>query len=280
MSYMPPPPPPTARPHTNIEVRFDRDQVAMILRRATEVAHDRHPTDEHLAVEDLVAVASEVGVSGSAVVTAVAEARAGVDHRTGVIDRVVGPGQVWAISQLPADEPTAANTIMEWLEIDHGLRTRVTIDGVIVAEPRAGLVGALGRGLRSIGGTGGLDQVRWVRAATAEADRDRSLCLVADVSNKRAEAIVGGTAVAGGSMAVVGLVGVLVSPIALAALPIGAIAGVLTARTAYRYHLGRVSDRIEMTTEAVVRGERPEHPVQRFIRTRVARHPRPTPHHR
>ncbi len=246
----------------------------MILRRAIEVAHDRHPTDEHLAVEDLVAVASEVGVSPSAVVTAVAEARAGVDHRHGLIDRVVGPRQVWAISQLPADESAAAETIQLWLEVDHGLRTYVTGDGVIVAEPRSGLAAAVGRALRNVGGTGGLDRVRRVQAATAAVDRDRSVCLVADVSNKRTEAIVGGSAVAGGTAAVAGLVGLLISPMALAFAPVGAVIGVAVARSAHRYHVAQIAGRIEMTTEAVVRGQTPEHPVERFIRTRVVRRTR------
>lgn len=246
----------------------------MILRRATEVAHDRHPSDEYLAVDDLVAVAAEVGVSRSAVVTAVAEARAGVEHRTGLIDRVVGPRQVWAISRLPADESTATETMQMWLEVDHGLRTHVTGDGVIVAEPRSGLAAALGRGLRSVGGTGGLDRVRRVQAATAAVDRDRSMCLVADVSNKRAEAIAGGTAVGGGTAVLGGLVGLLISPVALAALPVGAAIGVATARAVHRYNVARITGRIEMTTEAVVRGRQPEHPVERFIRTRIVRRSR------
>lgn len=274
MPSLPPPPPPTERSRHATDVRFDRDEVAVILRRATEVAHDRHPTDEHLAVEDLVAVAAEVGVSPSAVVTAVAEARAGVEHRNGLLDRVVGPRQVWSISQLPIDESTAAETIQLWLEVDHGLRTHLTGDGVIVAEPRSGLAGTLGRWLRSVGGSGGLDRARRVQAATAAVDRDRSMCLVADVSNKRTEAIVGGTAVAGGTAAVAGLVGLLVGPVALAAVPVGAVFGVIVARTAHRYNVAQIIGRIEITTEAVVRGQRPEHPVERFFRTRVTRRPR------
>ena len=250
----------------------------MILRRATEVAHDRQPTDEHLAVEDLVAVAGEVGVSRSAVVTAVAEARAGVEHRNGLIDRVVGPRQVWAISQLPADESAddsadgaVTDTVQQWLEIDHGLRTYLTGDGVVVAEPRSGLAGAVGRGLRSVGGTGGLDRARRIQAATASVDRDRSICLVADVSNKRAEAIAGGSAIAGCTAAVAGLVGILVSPLAFVGLPVGAAVGVVTARIVHHHNVANMSGQIEMTTEAVVRGHRPEHPVERFFRTRVVR---------
>ncbi len=274
MRPQPPSPPSTAPPFTTTEARFDRDAVATILRRATEVAHDRHPTDEHLAVEDLVAVAGEVGISASAVVTAVAEARAGVDHRGGLVDRMIGPRQVWAISQFPADEATAGHILRQWLEIDHGLRTRVTGDGVIVAEPRSGLAGALGRGLRSVGGTGGLDRARDIRAATASVERDRSVCLVADVSNRRSEAIAGGAALGGGTAAVFGLIGILVTPVAFAALPVGAAIGAVMARVVHRRTVDQITGRIEMTTEAVVRGEQPEHPVERFFRTRVVRRPR------
>ncbi len=269
MKPLPTPPASTSRTHDD-GARFDRDEVAAILRRATEVAHDRHPTDEHLAVEDLVAVADEVGLSRSAVITAVAEARAGVEHRSGLIDRLVGPRQVWAISQLPVDVP-AARTVQHWLEVDHGMRTYLNGDGVVVAEPRGGLAGAIGRGVRSIGGTAGLDRVRRVQAATASVDHTGSVCLVADVSNKRAEAVTGGAAVATGTAAVAGLVGILVTPFALAALPFGALAGVATARVVHHYNVKHISAQIEMTTEAVVRGHSPVHPVERFFRSRFGR---------
>ena len=83
-----------------------------------------------------------------------------------------------------------------------------------------------------------------------------------------------GTAVAGGTAVVAGLVGLLISPVALAAVPIGAAFGVITARTVHRYNVAEITGRIEMTTEAVVRGQTPEHPVERFVRTRIIRRPR------
>ena len=135
------------------------DQVAMILRRAIEVARVIvYRSHEHLAVEDLAAVAGDVGVSRLAVVTAAAEAR-----RAWSIGRACSIGwsgpSGWAISQPSADETTRRDATGGLGDGDC-LRTHRTGDGVIVAcSPGSGLAAAVGRGVRSVGGTGGLDRV-------------------------------------------------------------------------------------------------------------------------
>jgi hypothetical protein len=256
--------------NSNVAGEFDRSDVSAILRRALEVAHQRHPDeDEKLGVEDLASIADDVGLSRSALVTALAESRAGVDHRIGVTDRLVGPRQVWAISQLSHDEPTATATLQQWLRVNHGLRAYVGSDGVVRAEPRSGLAAAINSGLRKLQGTGGLDRVRSVHAATASVEDTRSICVLADISNKRNEAITGGSAVAGSSMVAVGLVGLLVTPLAFAALPVGVVVGVVTARLVHRQTTNQVAGQIEFTAEAVVRDQRPVHPVDRIIQSRL-----------
>ena len=258
---------------------FDRSEVSAILGRAIEVAYQQRPMgEERLAVNDLAAIADEVGVSPSALVTALAEVRAGVDHDAGWGERLVGPRKVWAISQLSHDEHAAVDSVQRWLEVNHGLNAYVRSDGVVTAEPRGGLAAALGSGLRKLQGTGGLDRVRQVTAATASVDDSQSICLVADVSNKRNEAIVGGSAVAGGSMMFAGLVGLLVTPVAFVALPVGAAAGVMVARFTHRQTTNQVAAQIEFTTEAVVRQERPVHPVERFMQSRVFKRRPPVGH--
>jgi hypothetical protein len=251
-------------------VRFDRDAVSAIIRRAAEVTHGEQAiVDDRLGVSELVAVADEVGLSRSALVTALAELRAGVEHRRSLVDRLVGPAQVWAISGLPDDRHDAARVLQDWFEVDHGLRTSVRPDGVLVAEPKAGLAGALSAAMRSLAGRRGLERTRQVLGAVASVDDVSSLCVVADVGNKQASALAGGTVVAGGTGVVVAVVAALTTPLALLALPVGALGGLAVARFVHHEHVRVVAGQIEMTTEAVVRGEVPEHPVERFIRTRL-----------
>ncbi|MDH3294914.1 MAG: hypothetical protein OER95_11410, partial [Acidimicrobiia bacterium] len=234
--------------------RFDRDEVSAIIRRAAEVSDWDRTGDDRLGLDDLMSVAEEVGLSPSAVVTALAEARAGVDHRRNLVDRFVGPGQVWAIGRLPAGSDRSVDGLRHWLEVDHGLRTFVRSDGVVVAEPKSGFLGAVSSGIRKLGGTGGLERSRRVSGAIATVGDDGSLCVVADVGNKQLEAMLGGTLIAGGAGAVVAVVAVVTTPLALLGLPVTVATGVLTARMIHRHNLHAVAGQIEMTTEAVLRG--------------------------
>ena len=250
---------------------FDPTEVSVIIRRAVELAAERRPQpDERLSVDDLAAIADEVGLSRPAMVVALAESRAGLDHRGALADRLIGPSLVWCSGPLPLDEldeEEATDILRRWLEDDHGLDTRVE-DGVrLVAGPRSGLLAAIGSGLRRLHGTGGLDKARSVRAATASVGATRSLCVVADVSNKRTEAILEGSTVAGGSLVVVGMAAALTGPLALVALPFGAAAGLATARVRHRRTVDKVTGHVEHATRAVARGERPATPVERLMRS-------------
>lgn len=252
--------------------QFDQTQVSVILRRAIDLATDRRASGgETLTADDIAAVASEVGIPRGALATALAESRAGLEPKHGLTDRLVGPAKVSANTALPTDEATAAANLQRWLQVEHGLTAYVRQDGVVIASRRGGLPGALGAGMRRIHGSGGLDKVRSVRAATAAVDETGTVCVVADVSNKRVEAIVGGTAVTGGSILVIGMAAAGATPLALIALPVALVAGWGTARFTHRRTVEQVAEQVAFTSEAAARDEDPTHPVERLLRSGLSR---------
>lgn len=257
------------------ERRFNRDEVSAIIRRAAEVTHWEQVVDDQLGADDLLAVADEAGLSRSAVLTALAERRAGMGEKDGekdtVLGRVVGPRHVWSTSQVAGTEADIAEAVRRWLEIDRGMQTNVQPDGVVVAEPKSGLVGAVSSSIRKLEGKPGLEGARRVTAAAASSNGVATLCVAADVGNKRMEAVAGGTAVAGGVTVIVATAAVLTTPFTLLVVPVGMAGGAAVARLLHRRNLAAMARRIEMATESVARGEQPRHPVNRMLRSGLSR---------
>lgn len=271
---------------------FDPDEVSVILRRAIDLAADRqHAGGEALSAADVAAVASQAGIPAPALAAALAEARAGLDPRRGIVDRLIGPAKVAASTVLATDEATAAANLRRWFEIEHGLNAYVRQDGVVVATRRGGLPGAIGAGVRRIQGTGGLHRARSVQAATAAtggelsgedaigagedgAERGGAVCVVVDVSNRRTEAVVGGTAVAGGGVAAIGVVAMVAGPLVLVALPAAVAAGLGTARLTHRRTVDQVSEQVAFTTEAAAQNADPASTTKRLLQASVGRRTR------
>ena len=258
------------------EDRFDREDVARLVRRAAEVTDVELASDRRflLGTRDLIAVAEDVGVSQSAILIAVAEARAGVDHRRSLFDRMVGPRQIWAVGLLRRGNDANDDTIdrlADWLAIEQGLSVDVRSGGLVMAQPRTGLPGAASQALRLLSGRPGLGRARQVNGSVVAVGEVGTVCVVADVGNKRTEAVVGGTAIAGGVGAVTVTVAALTTPLVLLALPLGVVGGLATARALYRQNVRPLAGQIETTADAVVSGRSPEHPIERFVRTRLWR---------
>ncbi len=250
-----------------------RSSAEVIIRRALEKAErDQTVTEEALDITTLAAIASEVGLPASSVAEALAESRVGVDSEPGLIDRVVGPKTLWSTRAVTVDEETAQQRLVDWLQTNHGLRSRVRPDGVVVAARRDDVAGKLGEGLRKIQGMGGLSQAATVRAATAAAtDTDGSVCLAVDVGNKRIEAIAGGSAVTVVSVLAVGVTAAATGPLALIALPVCLGAGAVTSRLAHRETVKRFTDSLEETMDGISRGDRPPHPLDPLKKPRRRR---------
>lgn len=262
-------------------VDFDRDEIAAILRRASELGARSGTKVDELDSSTLADIAAQVGIPASAVAAAVVERRVGLDPKTSLADRLIGPDQIWAGRRSKASGDETNSRLVEWLERGHGLRSRRTDDGVIVATRRSGIAGSVSRGVRSVQGLGGLGNVREVRGATvsieagsidaandrnaadgsgASADGPRdaggAVALLADVSDKRNGAMLGGGAVATVGVAAVGTVAALTAtPLVLVALPAAAGAGLLTSRLAFRPTVRRVTNELEYTADQIARGE-------------------------
>lgn len=256
-------------PNTNVS----RVNAEVIIRRALEKAERTdNATEDELDVNALTAIASEVGLPAASVVEALAESRVGVDGQPGLIDRVVGPKTLWATRAIPVDEETARRRLVDWLQANHGLRSRIQEDGVVVATRRDDVAGKLGDGLRKIQGMGGLSEASTVRAATAAStDTDGSVCLAVDVGNKRLEAIAGGSAVTVVGVVAVGAAAVAASPVVLIALPVCLGAGAITTRLTHRQTIKRFTNSLEETMDGVSRGERPPHPLDPLKKSRRRR---------
>lgn len=265
----------TAQPQTGTQETgvVSRSSAEVIIRRALEKAQrDDTVTEEVLDITTLTAIASEVGLSASSVAEALAESRAGVDGEPSLIDRVVGPKVLWSTRPMAVTEETARERLVDWLHANHGLRSRVRGDGVVVAVKREDVAGKLGEGLRKIQGMGGLSQGAGVQAATASAaDDEQSVCLAVDVGNKRMEAVAGGSAVAVVGTVAVGATAVVAGPLMLIALPVGLAAGAVTSRLVHRQTVKRFTMSLEETMDGVARGDRAPHPLDPLKKQRNRR---------
>ncbi|MEZ5225968.1 MAG: hypothetical protein R2710_04650 [Acidimicrobiales bacterium] len=101
-----------------------------------------------------------------------AERRVGIDTDASWLDRLIGPDQIWAGRQSAESSEQSTERVAEWLERGHGLRPRMTDDGVVIATRRSGLAGSVVRTVRSAQGKGGLGKVREVRATSVSISGD------------------------------------------------------------------------------------------------------------
>lgn len=258
----------------------DEDQIppvdpGLVLRRAIEL--DR-PVGEDLSGDvldhqALAEVAAEIGVSQEALAAAVADGKAGILVRRTIVDRIVGPRWVWASGTVAAGDDQARERLVRWLSVGHGLRPRVRPDGVIVARKRRDLAGKLGAGVRKVQGLGGLASAKRVRAAAVPTMGDEpagssSLCLAADLSAQRRDAIAGGSAAAIGVSVMIGAAAFATGPALLAGLPLAAGIGAAVARRSHRITVVEMSESVDHTVEGVVKGEDPPRPIGDLVRRR------------
>lgn len=259
----------------------------VVLRRALELADLAQPNHEVvLGRHTLEEIAAELAIPPGAVAAALAEAKAGVDGERGLLDRLVGPRQVWARRPIDADEEETARRLAEWLEGGHGLRLRRTPDGRLLATKRKDLIAKVGRSVRKVQGIGELGAVRTITAVAVEASDthvdpisgvmtgDGAVVIVADVGDRRNEAMIGGAAVSATTAAAVSIVAIATTPIALVGLPVAAGLGLITSRLWHHSNLRETVEGIESTIDGVAMGERPPgmlDPVSRTVARRLGR---------
>ncbi len=258
-----------------------QEQVASVLKRALELAElgpggaagGDQPLDL-LGSASLVEIADELAIPLDALAGAIVEARLQIDpgHRS-LVDRLVGPTEVWARRSTDESQEIVQARLVVWLERGHGLKPRERHNGVLVAKRRRDLLGKVGKTVRDVQGVGGLAKAQEVEAfvvdLSVEADRlaassvdtefdhgtpgqRGSIGLSANVADKRSGAIAKGAVVAVGGGFALGALSIVFAPLTLLALPVAAGAGVATSRKLHSSTLQSMSEVIEETIDGIV----------------------------
>ena len=251
----PPPPRAAAAP----DPILDPATTEVVLRRAFELAHREPQRDLVFSRSTLAEIAAEVDLPVAALAAALAEQMAdGTDDRS-LLDRVVGSDRVSVHRNATVAEEQMRERVVRLLEVGHGMRPRVRANGVVVATKRKDLVGKLATTVRDAQGLGQLGKLRRVEVAAVDLDDEPgALVLSADISDRRAAAVAGGTAVSVvGAAAIAGLA-IVTSPFALAAAPVAVVAGVVTSRVAHGAAERDVREDLEEAADALVRGDQPD----------------------
>lgn len=259
-----------------------QEQASAVLKRALELADlGRDGVEgssdgfDQLGASSLVEIASELDIPLDALAGAIVEARLQI-HPGGrsLVDRLVGPAEVWARRSTNESQEIVQARLVVWLERGHGLKPRERHNGVLVAKRRRDLFGKVGKTVRGVQGVGGLAKAQEVEAfvvdLSIEADQlaagsvdalfdhgnsiqsNGSVGLSANVADKRSGAIAKGAVVAVGGGFAVGALSIVFAPLTLLAIPIAAGAGVATSRKLHSSTVQAMSDVIEETIDGIV----------------------------
>ena len=207
---------------------LDANVVARILRRAGElerVGEVGDPTGG-IAETSLIAAAEEVGLSADAVRRSIAYERLGPTPEPHLGDRLLGPAQVFADSEIDAPADEALARVDAWLVDGHHLRRDALRSGHGVWSKRSGIVGVTARTIRGATGEGKLGDSQRVDATARDIGSGSSIVRVLiDRTSGRRLAGGGGAVVAVGGMAGVAIAAAAATPVLLVAMPVAVVAG-------------------------------------------------------
>ena len=243
-----------------------------VLARAIELADGGAPAGGGLTLSQLQQVAGEVGVPPAAVAAAVAEQQlsAGLPS-PGTVSRLVGPVAVVGWRHVEADADRAERLVAAWLESRHALRVRRLGDGTLVGTRKPGIAGSVARTLRSARGgrdLAGRGEVRASVVPEGEDDLGAVACVLVDLRARRAGSVAGGGAVGAVGLAVSVTAGaVLAAPVAAVGVPLSLGAGVVAAALHHRSVVRGVTEEVEVTLDAVARGEQPAGALSELVRS-------------
>jgi hypothetical protein len=237
--------------------RFDNDETARILRRASRLDEpDSRPTTA-LGAEDLVAVGREAGLSEVAVRRAIALERIGDAPSRRTMDRILGAATVSSVVEVVGAPVEAVRLVDRWLVDGHHLRRMSVTPDSGEWSRRSDPVGSIKRAARKLSGDGDLGAVRLVQVRAVElTDRTTLVRVDVDRSGARLGFAAGGGAVGLAGCLGVGVISLLVTPLALAAAPVVLASAVAVASTGRRQHQ-RLTRSTERLTRSISNGEQP-----------------------
>lgn len=238
------------------EPRFTPDQAARALHRAVEQQVERRETSAiDMSLDDLIAMAREIGVSEDDIRTAAAMERFAPAAGAGRMLRLAGAESASirrVVDGTPAD---VTQRLEEWVRVAHCMKVRDRDHDATHWEPAGGIAGSLLRGARSLAGEPALEGVRAITTRVAVVDDTRAVVQV-DVdpgSRGRALAEAGGT---GGAIALGGVALAFVTPLGLVAVPAG-IATAIAMLVHRRRRVAQAEREIQRLMSGVAHGDRP-----------------------
>jgi hypothetical protein len=256
------------------EVRLDREVVARIISRASELASPARSMDSFGVVDELdcideqslIEAAREVGLPIVAVRRSIAFEYLGAvpDHRFG--DHLLGGPVLLVDGEIAGSAHDVLERVDAWLVDGHHLRRDRLRDGRGEWSKRSGVVGVTVRHLRTATGEGRLGEHRRVSATAHDIGTGSTVIRVAvDRSAERRRSAAGGVVVIVGGTSGLIAAAVASAPLILLAAPVVVLGGIGVALTG-RSRAARTVNEVERMLEAVADHESPTR-----LRNEVAR---------
>ena len=215
-----------------VPARIDRAALDRIIRRAAELQTSERDIGDALTPDDVLALGREVGIPARYLQQAILEERTrGVEvTASGLLDRLVGAGQVHAERVVRGDAAAVERTLLLWIEQNELLVIQRHQPGRVIWEPLGGFQATIRRSTAALGG--GKRPFMLSRARTASAvitpleDGFVHVSLDADVRGTRMEYVGGAGAVLGAGATAATILAILTAPLLLALAPVPAALGV------------------------------------------------------
>lgn len=248
--------------------RLDRDAVARILRRASELHEEAAALDGGIDEVALIAAAEEAGLSSTAVREALAIERLGAEPERSSLDRMVGPKTIWADRVVPAGIDEAMRRLDMWLVAGHHLRRERGSDDSGEWAKRSDLAASVQRALRGLSGEARLGECRLVRARAVRIDELRTIVRVTIDREITTTVATAGMGIVGGAGVVGAIAGaVFVAPAVAVLAPVALVGSAIIARGTKRSS-NQVERELVRLLDQVVAGEVPPSIAGQFRRRR------------
>jgi hypothetical protein len=132
---------------------IDRAALDRIIQRAAELQTADRDIGDHLTPDDVLALGQEVGIPRRYLQQAILEERTRLTDQVqvGLLDRLVGPGEVGAHRVVRGEPETVERTLLRWVEQNELLAVQRQQPGRISWEPLGGIPAAIRRSTAALG---------------------------------------------------------------------------------------------------------------------------------
>lgn len=134
-------------------VRLDRAALERIIQRAAELQTQEHDIGDDMSPDEVLALGRDVGIPARYLQQALLEeqVRTGTTPASGLLDRLIGPGEVTAQRVVRGDQERIEEGLLRWLDEHELLVLQRRQVGRISWEPLSGMQVALRRSAAVLG---------------------------------------------------------------------------------------------------------------------------------